>query len=83
MTQTNLSTKNTHRHREQTSGYQGGGGMGEGRTGSSDQQTPTVIYRMNKQGLTAQHMELHSMSCRNSIMTSRNGKEYKEVHMCN
>ena len=25
MTQTNLSIKNTHRHREQTSGYQGGG----------------------------------------------------------
>ena len=27
MTQTNLPTKNTHRHREQTSGYQWGGGF--------------------------------------------------------
>ena len=32
----NLSTKQkqTHRHREQTCGYQGGGGVGEGWIGS-------------------------------------------------
>ena len=36
MTQMNLSTKQkqTHRHREQTSGCQGGGGVGKGRIGS-------------------------------------------------
>ena len=38
MTQTNLSTKNTHRHREQTSGYQGGGGCAgwSGSLGTAD-----------------------------------------------
>ena len=36
MAQMNLSIKQkeTHRHREQTCGYQGGGGMGEERTSS-------------------------------------------------
>ena len=36
MTQMNLSTKQkqTHRHREQTCGYQGGGGVGEGKIGN-------------------------------------------------
>ena len=36
MTQMNISTRNkqTHRHREQTCGYQGGEGVGEGRIGS-------------------------------------------------
>ena len=34
MTQKNMSTKQTHRHREQTCGCQWGGGMGEGKIGS-------------------------------------------------
>ena len=34
MAQMNLSKKQTHRHREQTSGCQGGGGEGERWTGS-------------------------------------------------
>ena len=29
-----MKQKQTHRHREQTCGYQGGGGVGEGWTGS-------------------------------------------------
>ena len=34
MIQINLFTKQTHRHREQTCGFQGGGEMGKGGTGS-------------------------------------------------
>ena len=34
MAQINLSTKQKQTHREQTCGFQGGGGEGEGRTGS-------------------------------------------------
>ena len=50
MTQMNLSTNQTHRHREQTCGCQGGGGMGEGwlrKFGLAD--ANYYIYRMDKQ----------------------------------
>ena len=51
MTQINLSMKQkqTHRHREQTSGCQGGREMGEGWIGSLRWQMQTIIYRMDKQ----------------------------------
>ena len=62
----NLSTKQkqTHRHREQNCGCQGGGSVGEGGLGVWDQQMQIIIYRMDKQqGPTVQHRELYSVSC--------------------
>ena len=49
MTQMNLFTKQTHRHREQTCGCQGGGCWGRDGLGVWDQQMQTIIYRMDKQ----------------------------------
>ena len=51
MTQTNLSTKQkqTHRHREQTYGCQGGGKIGREGVGGWDQQMQSIIYRIDKQ----------------------------------
>ena len=46
--------KQTHRHREQTSGYQWGEGRGEGKyvgrdqLGVSDYQIQTTIYKIDK-----------------------------------
>ena len=40
--------KETDSQLQRTSGHQGGGGMGARRTGSSDQQTPTIIYIQNE-----------------------------------
>ena len=60
----NLSTKQkqTHRHREQTCGCQGGGGWARDGLGVWDQQMQTIIYRMDKQqGPTVQHRELYSI----------------------
>ena len=63
MTQTNLSTKQTHRHREQTCGGQGGWGGGRDGWGIWDQQMQTSTYRMDKkQGPTVEHRELYSIS---------------------
>ena len=46
----NLSMKQTHRHREQTCGCQGGGGVGKGRTGSLGlADANRIIYGMDKQ----------------------------------
>ena len=62
----NLSAKQkqTHRHREQTCGCQGGGGWGRDGLRVCDQQMQTSIYRMDKQqGPTVQHKELYSISC--------------------
>ena len=62
----NLSMKQrqTHGHREQTCGCQGGGGWERNGLGVWDQQMQTGIYRMDKQqGLTIQHREIYSMSC--------------------
>ena len=49
--QMNLYTKQkqTHRHREQTYGCQGGGVWGREGLGVWDQQMQTTIYRMEKQ----------------------------------
>ena len=44
-----LKQNQTYRYREQTCGCQGGGGIGEGRTGVWDEQMQTIIYRMDKQ----------------------------------
>ena len=50
MTQMNLSTKQTHRHREQTCGCQGGGRVGEGWVGSLGLVDANYyIYRLDKQ----------------------------------
>ena len=66
----NSSTKQTHRHREQTCGCQGGGGWGRDGVGVLDQQMQAIIlYRMDKQqGPTVQHRELYSISCDKTIM---------------
>ena len=51
MAQMNLSTKQklTHRHTEQTCGWQRGTGVGEGWTGSLGLVDANHYYRMNKQ----------------------------------
>ena len=62
----NLPTKykQTHRHREQTSGCQGGGGWRREGLGAWDQQMQTITYRMNEQkGPTVEYRELYSLSC--------------------
>ena len=60
----NLSVKQTHRHREQTCGCQGGGEWGRDGLGVRDQQMQTIIHRMDKQqGPTVQHRKLYSISC--------------------
>ena len=54
----NLSTKQrqSHRHREQTCGCQGGGGVGEGWSGRLGSADVSFIYRMYKQqGPTLYH----------------------------
>ena len=59
-----MKQKQTHRHKEQTCGCQGGAEMGKGWIGSWDQQMQTIVQRMNKQqGPTIQHRELYSISC--------------------
>ena len=56
-----MKQKQTHRHREQTCGCQGGR---EGSIGIWDQQIQTTNYKIDKQqGLTVQHRELYSISC--------------------
>ena len=61
----NISTKQkqTHKHREQIYGCQGGGVWGKDGLGVWDQQAQTIVYRMDKQGPTGQHRELYSISC--------------------
>ena len=62
----NLATKQkqTHRHREQTCGFQGGRGQGREDLGVWDQQMQTIMYRMDKQqGPTVQHRELYAIPC--------------------
>ena len=62
----NLFTKQkqSHRHRKQTCGCQGGGGWGRDGVGVWGQQMQTIIYRMNtQQGPTVQHRELYSIPC--------------------
>ena len=50
----NLLTKQkqTHRHRKQPCGSQGGGGWGRDGLGVWDEQMQTSIYRADKQGPT-------------------------------
>ena len=57
----NLSPKQkpSHKHREQTSGCQGGAGNG---MGVWDQQMQTTVYRMDKQAPAVQHREHYSIS---------------------
>ena len=62
----NLSVKQkqTHRHRNQTCGFQGGGVWGRDGLGVWGQQMQTTIYRMDKQqGPTVLYRELYSVSC--------------------
>ena len=53
-----IKEKQTQEHREQTCSY-----WGEKGCGVWDQQMQTTIHRMDKQGPTIQHRELHSVSC--------------------
>ena len=48
MMQMNLSTKQTHGHKEQTCSYQGGRGMGEGWIESLELADASVTQRMDK-----------------------------------
>ena len=60
----NISMKQTHRHREQICGYQGGRKSGREGFRVWDQQIQTSIHRMDRQqGPTVQHRELKSVSC--------------------
>ena len=62
----NLSTKQkqTHRHRENTCGYQGGGKREKDGQGSWGQYVQTVPFRIDKQGgLGVQHRELYPITC--------------------
>ena len=67
MIQMNLCTKQKqiHRHREQTCGCQGGGGWRRDGVGVWGSQMQTIICRMDKQGPTAEHRELYSVSYNN------------------
>ena len=59
-----MKQKQTHRHREQTCGCQGGGCWEGDGVEVWDWQMQTTIYRMDKQqGPTVQHRELYSISC--------------------
>ena len=61
----NLSTnqKQTHRHREQTRGCQGGGEREWDGPGVWGEKMQTMTFRMNKQwGPTIQHRELYPIS---------------------
>ena len=65
MAQINLSMKQkqTHRHGEQTSGCQGGGGVGDGRIGSLGLEVQTMTHRMAKQqDSIIKHREFYSIS---------------------
>ena len=44
-----MKQKQTHRHREQTCGCQGGEGWEREELGVWDKQMQTIIYRMDKQ----------------------------------
>ena len=44
-----MKQKQTHRHREQTCGCQGGGRRWRNGLGVWDQQMQTIIYRIDKQ----------------------------------
>ena len=60
---TSTKQKQTHRHREQTRGGQGGA-WGRDGLGVFDQQMQTIKYRMDKQpGPTVQHRELYLVFC--------------------
>ena len=52
-----IKQKQTHRYREQTSGYQGERGKG-GKIGAETYKVQTTMYKINKlQGYIAQHRE--------------------------
>ena len=58
-----MKQKQTHRHREQTCGWHGGGEEGEGWTGSLGLVGENYYIRMDKQqGPTVQHGELYTVS---------------------
>ena len=69
--------KQTHRHREQTCGCQGGKGEWGEELGVWDQQMQTSIYRMDKQGPTVQYRELYIQY----PVINHNGKEYEKEYI--
>ena len=73
--------KQTHRHREQTCGCQGGGGWERDGLGVWGQQMQTIIYRMDKQqSPTVQYRELYSIPC-DKPKWKRNEKECIYIHI--
>ena len=68
MIQMNLITKQkqTHRHREQTYGYQRGQqGAGGDKVGVWDEHIHTTVNKIDKQGPTVQHREQYTTSYNN------------------
>ena len=58
--------KQTHRHREQTSGYQKEEGRGKDKLGVWDYHKQTIMYKINKQqGYIIQYGELQPISYNN------------------
>ena len=58
--------KQTHRYREQTSGYQRAEGRGEGQIRGIRLRIETTIYKMDKQQkYIVQHRELYPLSYNN------------------
>ena len=57
-----MKQKQTHRHREQTRGCQGGGRRGRDGLGVWDQQMQALIYRLDKQHATVLHEGMYSVS---------------------
>jgi len=64
MTQTNLSTEQTHRQ----NGLMVAKGWGRGRVGVWSQQMQIIIQRMGEPGPTVQQREIYSISCDKSLM---------------
>ena len=80
-----MKQEQTHRHREQTCGCQGGGDVGRDGVGVWDQQMQAIIYRMDKQEWINNKVLLYSTG--NYIqhpVINHNGKGYKKknVQMC-
>lgn len=63
MIQTNLSMKQTQRHRGQTCSCQGEGRGGEGMEWQRECKPSYVDGMAKRQGSTVQHRELYSLSC--------------------
>ena len=75
-----MKQEQTHSHREQTCGCQGGVGGRDG-LGVWGQQMQTIIYRIDRQqGPIIQHRELYSISCDKPLEKNRKKNVYIYTH---